>query len=560
MSGPGPRKYPQLNMTQKRTYSRNINITKKAEHMRTESVTLLEAREVFSYNFFASVYVHTTPRTKWQLIKASLLDGSVDCIFKASRIHKIDVASRSTTCSEKTVTTSKLEEYRKVRATADFQWALCRHLSHKTPISDAISDAVKEFLKSCLALCICFMVYLLVVQVSITYYLMQLQVYLMNLQLPLHFFYSFDGQDLFMISRLIYLFFYMVGAVLLLVLLKKFVNVCYVAFGVRAMDDTVYTIFFVLGLVLCVTYFNMFAVMTEEQWSQSLLHMVVRGLEHFFMDKAPYIIVCGFISHVTRTLMGIINSQVSSMWQLCKYTIVFEIIFFMILPDAFFTYDFLLNNAIGSVVLCIWSCVVSSISYILLLLFSPSNLGSRSLSIVMPFLTLGYIGVIFIVYDFFIGVAYTMNDAFQLHLSNGILYGMVIVCVLIIELGFIFFIVRFYSISYSIFASFSTNITLEAYIAALKGALRGDFEAYKLLKRDPAHAQVFYDVLKFDDKFAGLHNMSRFNPTYYIFVFFAHIFFDWWKVIPASGYVVRFIITFFVCNIFLFLPLVLFFL
>jgi hypothetical protein len=121
MSGPGPRKYPQLNMTQKRTYSRNINITKKAEHMRTESVTLLEAREVFSYNFFASVYVHTTPRTKWQLIKASLLDGSVDCIFKASRIHKIDVASRSTTCSEKTVTTSKLEEYRKVRATADFQ-------------------------------------------------------------------------------------------------------------------------------------------------------------------------------------------------------------------------------------------------------------------------------------------------------------------------------------------------------------------------------------------------------------------------------------------------------
>jgi hypothetical protein len=560
MSGPGPRKYPQLNMTQKRTYSRNINITKKAEHMRTESVTLLEAREVFSYNFFASVYVHTTPRTKWQLIKASLLDGSVDCIFKASRIHKIDVASRSTTCSEKTVTTSKFEEYRKVRATADFQWALCRHLSHKTPISDAISDAVKEFLKSCLALCICFMVYLLVVQVSITYYLMQLQVYLMNLQLPLHFFYSFDGQDLFMISRLIYLFFYMVGAVLLLVLLKKFVNVCYVAFGVRAMDDTVYTIFFVLGLVLCVTYFNMFAVMTEEQWSQSLLHMVVRGLEHFFMDKAPYIIVFGFISHVTRTLMGIINSQVSSMWQLCKYTIVFEIIFFMILPDAFFTYDFLLNNAIGSVVLCIWSCVVSSISYILLLLFSPSNLGSRSLSIVMPFLTLGYIGVIFIVYDFLIGVAYTMNDAFQLHLSNGILYGMVIVCVLIIELGFIFFIVRFYSISYSIFASFSTNITLEAYIAALKVALRGDFEAYKLLKRDPAHAQVFYDVLKFDDKFAGLHNMSRFNPTYYIFVFFAHIFFDWWKVIPASGYVVRFIITFFVCNIFLFLPLVLFFL
>jgi hypothetical protein len=81
--------------------------------------------------------------------------------------------------------------------------------------------------------------------------------------------------------------------------------------------------------------------------------MVVRGLEHFFMDKAPYIIVCGFISHVTRTIMGIINSQVSSMWQLCKYTIVFEIIFFMILPDAFFTYDFLLNNAIGSVVLCI---------------------------------------------------------------------------------------------------------------------------------------------------------------------------------------------------------------
>jgi hypothetical protein len=558
MSGPGPRKYPQLNMTQKRTYSRNINITKKAEHMRTESVTLLEAREVFSYNFFASVYVHTTPRTKWQLIKASLLDGSVDCIFKASRIHKIDVASRSTTCSEKTVTTSKLEEYRKVRATADFQWALCRHLSHKTPISDAISDAVKEFLKSCLALCICFMVYLLVVQVSITYYLMQLQVYLMNLQLPLHFFYSFDGQDLFMISRLIYLFFYMVGAVLLLVLLKKFVNVCYVAFGVRAMDDTVYTIFFVLGLVLCVTYFNMFAVMTEEQWSQSLLHMVVRGLEHFFMDKAPYIIVCGFISHVTRTLMGIINSQVSSMWQLCKYTIVFEIIFFMILPDAFFTYDFLLNNAIGSVELCIGSCVVSSIFYILLLLFSPSNLGSRSLSIVMPFITLGYIGVIFIVYDLFIGVAYTMNDAFQLHLSNGILYGMVIVCVLIIELGLIFFIVRFYSISYSIFASFSTNITLEAYIAALKGALRGDFEAYKLLKRDPAHAQVFYDVLKFD--VAGLHNMSRFNPTYYLFVFFAHIFFDWWKVIPASGYVVRFIITFFVCHIFLFLPLVLFFL
>jgi hypothetical protein len=109
------------------------------------------------------------------------------------------------------------------------------------------------------------MVYLLVVQVSITYYLMQLQVYLMHLQLPLPFFYSFDGQDLFMISRLIYLFFYMVGAVLLLVLLKKFVNVCYVAFGVRAMDDTVYTIFFVLGLVLCVTYFNMFAFMTEEQ-------------------------------------------------------------------------------------------------------------------------------------------------------------------------------------------------------------------------------------------------------------------------------------------------------
>jgi hypothetical protein len=117
MSGPGPRKYPQLNMTQKRNYSRYI--TKK--DMRTESVTLLEAREVFSFNFFASVYVHTTPRTKWQLIKASLLDGSVDCIFKASRIHKIDVASRSTTCSEKTVTTSKLEEYRKVRATADFQ-------------------------------------------------------------------------------------------------------------------------------------------------------------------------------------------------------------------------------------------------------------------------------------------------------------------------------------------------------------------------------------------------------------------------------------------------------
>jgi len=117
MSGPGPRKYPQLNMTQKRNYSRYI--TKK--DMRTESVTLLEAREVFSFNFFASVYVHTTPRTKWQLIKASLLDGSVDCIFQASRIRKIELASLMSTCSEKTVTTSKYEEYIKVRATADFQ-------------------------------------------------------------------------------------------------------------------------------------------------------------------------------------------------------------------------------------------------------------------------------------------------------------------------------------------------------------------------------------------------------------------------------------------------------
>lgn len=87
----------------------------------------------------------------------------------------------------------------------------------------------------------------------------------MQLQLPLPFFYSLDGQDLFMISRLIFLFFYIVGAVLLFVILKKFVSVCDVTFGARAMDDTVYTIFLVLGLVLCVTYFNMFAVMTEEQ-------------------------------------------------------------------------------------------------------------------------------------------------------------------------------------------------------------------------------------------------------------------------------------------------------
>jgi hypothetical protein len=245
------------------------------------------------------------------------------------------------------------------------------------------------------------------------------------------------------------------------------------------------------------------------------------------MDKAPYIIVCGFISHITRTIIGLLNSQVSSMWQLCKYTIVFEIIFFMILPDAFFTYDFLLNYALGSVELCIGSCLVSSLFFILLLLFSPYNLGSRSLSIVLPFLMLGYMGVLFIVSDFFLGVAYTINNAFHLHLSTGILYGLGFFFLFIIELGLIKFIVRFHSISYSIFASFSTNITLEAYIAALKGALRGDFDAYKLLKRDPEHAQVFYDVLKFDDKFAGLHSMSRFNPTYYIDVFFGHILFDW---------------------------------
>jgi hypothetical protein len=68
-----------------------------------------------------------------------------------------------------------------------------------------------------------------------------------------------------MISRLIFIFLYIVGVYFLFGILKKFVYFCSVAFGVRAMDDTVYTIFLVLCVVLCVTYLNMFAFMTVEQ-------------------------------------------------------------------------------------------------------------------------------------------------------------------------------------------------------------------------------------------------------------------------------------------------------